>query len=48
MPDHGECRYRRPDERRDGLTLEHRWRGAALLFELRRVVTLEDRREIDH
>ena len=41
LPDHGECWYRRPDERRDGLTVEHRWRGASLPFELRRILTLD-------
>jgi len=41
LPDHGECWYRRPDEPRDGLTVEHRWRGASLPFELRRILTLD-------
>jgi len=41
LPDHGECWYLRPEESRDGQTVEHRWRGEVLPFELRRRLELD-------
>ncbi|MBN1888854.1 MAG: hypothetical protein JW850_12745 [Thermoflexales bacterium] len=41
LVDHGECWLQQPEEQRDGMRIEHTWRGKALPFELRRRIELD-------